>query len=736
MVWRAQAQGWDPRWEARLVFNFGMREFFTAFGDTLALRGARSMRWLSRVGAWLSALFLPALVVVAIHSTAISWPDLFISQWPINVMFGGNGWIMLLAMEASVIPGVVSKQHGLPITGSGAPYRASARALTLALLGAARTGDETLAPLAPATKDAAAKAADAVEPEEIVSLASPLMDSVPRSVFDRALYVAGSLVTTGSLAYAGYVATTSVLPFAGRSTVADWGMFAVAGVWGLAGALVGCALVAWGNVGERYAQSVRLGFSAAVDADGVTSRYRGARGAVVEEVHIAWREVESLTQLKYTDVTLARRTVYALSSAHSLILWERPPDARYASSETRERIEKSGQAASRLLRAARTGSSAPLRDLSETFAALREDRPGLSQPLVRVASVKSAYTIALHEGDEELSRDLWRLLHPPKPHKSQVEPPFAKMQRQDRPYSSTTLRYLTFADRKRILGAMRALLPYLPADQEADPVVRDGRLDLSDPARSVNYVQRKGPFAKLELLAFCAWIGAFLLLPGPIAAASAWYSAPLERAAPATLTAETPSFIATLTTAQPGWLVKTPTSSNSTSAAFTPKGYMLVNGDEQPLVAPAPGVTMADGAAQVTVDLAPGGQDSYNSAGLLLEAPSGAAGVLFEIEAGSRWYLMSVQQSSGVWDRDFDLRADGDSSAISTNGPNTLLVIRRGQTYLLYINGQFVQAVHDDTARIASGGSVALYLDESAGGVRFTNLAIYPAPSNFPFWAR
>jgi hypothetical protein len=64
-----------------------------------------------------------------------------------------------------------------------------------------------------------------------------------------------------------------------------------------------------------------------------------------------------------------------------------------------------------------------------------------------------------------------------------------------------------------------------------------------------------------------------------------------------------------------------------------------------------------------------------------------------------------------------------------------LLVIRRGQMCLLYINGQFIQAIHDDTARIAPGGPVALF-DDSEGPVRFTNLAVYPAPTGLPFWAR
>jgi hypothetical protein len=197
---------------------------------------------------------------------------------------------------------------------------------------------------------------------------------------------------------------------------------------------------------------------------------------------------------------------------------------------------------------------------------------------------------------------------------------------------------MTSAARKRLLDTMRALLPYLPANSDADPAVRDGRLDVSNPARGAEYFQRKTPFAWLTFTALVVWLCAFILFPGLIASATAGYSAPLERALPAAVAAEPPIYAAPLTTAQPGWLIRALSGAGTISAAFSASGYTLTGAD-QTLVSPAPRVTMADGAALATVNLTPepGEQDDYNAAGLLLDAPSGAAGMVFEIQ--KRWLM-------------------------------------------------------------------------------------------------
>lgn len=90
---------------------------------------------------------------------------------------------------------------------------------------------------------------------------------------------------------------------------------------------------------------------------------------------IPWRDAQSLARIVYNDTYAQARTVYMLDAGNQTLLWESPPDMRYASLSRRARIAQRQTSAAQLVALISMRASLPLRDISGRVNAVAKIEP-------------------------------------------------------------------------------------------------------------------------------------------------------------------------------------------------------------------------------------------------------------------------------------------------------------------------------------------------------------------------
>jgi hypothetical protein len=381
-------------------------------------------------------------------------------------------------------------------------------------------------------------------------------------------------------------------------------------------------------------------------------------------------------------------------------------------------------AAQRLMRLVTQRTGLPLRDLSAIVHAVRIGVEGMAQPSATL--FEHALSIARGQGDVALATRLWLGTHP-----GASEAPKDEVSRaRTGIYLSTTP-----AQREDIVHYALALLPYYPTQEQLQPGARERQRE-----------QLKQRWQKWDgrvqfSLALLALLGI-----GISYGLSHWYTPPQLRALPAQVRAQAPSYRTLFNAASySDWPMRTPTSGDTRSASFTSSGYELsTRNPNQAEGVWSASVPTGDHAYELTLTLTNAGSDSTIAAGgLLLDvSPDGSSALAFMIDQNGEALLNrchDLNTPQGACD-EYMLNASRPQSPLTVNvdngAANTLLVIRRGQLYIFYVNDIPAIVYRDLSGAAAGGGSVGVYLDTGAATAKFTALTVYPVPASAPFWVR
>lgn len=119
----------------------------------------------------------------------------------------------------------------------------------------------------------------------------------------------------------------------------------------------------------------------------------------------------------------------------------------------------------------------------------------------------------------------------------------------------------------------------------------------------------------------------------------------------------------------------------------------------------------------------------YDGVGLAFRSdPSASDFLLFQVYSSGDWELDHYRYVSSRVDDNWNFIDDGRSDAINTGvgSTNKLLVILRGQTFLLYINGHLVYSSNEHYETFAGSGYAGVYLNDGSMTATFQNFAVYP----------
>jgi hypothetical protein len=199
------------------------------------------------------------------------------------------------------------------------------------------------------------------------------------------------------------------------------------------------------------------------------------------------------------------------------------------------------------------------------------------------------------------------------------------------------------------------------------------------------------------------------------------------------LHAETPLFSDPMSTDDGQWVVEKPSAAdNQSSYAFVDGAYQM-SGQSGQFVAAFAALVYGDAAVEVTArQVGAARDDTTQGVGLVLRSNGGTNMVVFYVSTvDGSWtldhYLYNAQQP----DTSLAYVDEGNSSAIQqgAGATNRLLVLARGQTYLLYINDRFITAYTDryhDTHDLPVAGPAGVYVSDGAITGYFTDFAVYP----------
>lgn len=691
--------------------------FFASFEDGLARDRRRAVNlafagfltlWTSLVGLY---LYLAWPVIVR------TWPDLFTGQFS---ALSSALLPLVYALFPILLPAVFVAIGFAPLI----PWRSnSLQAFNRALLDAvaARDGAATRTIVSGSVARADVEAHDTVT---IAGLAHPAgSPELLQGVELLAIAILG-LVLEGFL---GFLAVQHIEPdleslgFAASQLANSFFVVSVF-LFGIT-----YAIIQW-----WFFRIARDGFTVAVDETGLT--VRRAQG-VGRERRVAWEEARGLARFTYYRKSSVPTYTYILDAASERVIWEEPSITEERADEAPGSAWERRERAQRLVALVQRHTGLPLLDFTgAVYASAGGDFPtsGFSSLLA-----ERALTVALVSGDHDLAAALLARLRP--------AGPFSRSPRGAlRFWIWLSVRKLSQDDRQNLLSIARTLLPYYP--NPGAPLPPTQRF-LTASWLTMRYI------ALIALIVVCIfpfWSGLTPAIMDPL------YSRPRELAALARVPMQKPLYFAALTTPAPGWRTHAATKTDPSAARFTPHGYELAfNGDTdatQPNIEWNPTVkASSDGAIMVTVSPSQsGGPDKYSDlvtrSGVLFDrSADGSSAMHFHIDILGDWGLARCQDLNGQnpdCDNDIvefnDIFSTGGQRAPRPHGATTfnLLLIRNGRTYLLYANGAFLTAYHDDTGPAAPSGAIGLYLNEFGEPVRFTNLAIYPVPPNLPFWAR
>ncbi|HEX8997549.1 MAG TPA: hypothetical protein VF812_16095 [Ktedonobacterales bacterium] len=452
-------------------------------------------------------------------------------------------------------------------------------------------------------------------------------------------------------------------------------------------------------------------------------------------VSILWAEARAFAQITYKDTLVRDHTIYVLWSDTQTLLWEEPPTERYAPEDDKRRIAARQLSAQRLAEVAGKRTHLALLDLTETLNVLTSDMDRTAEPTF----LDNAYQAAVAEGDVEVATALWRATNlgarrrPRALRRLAAIPPHGASEPANEA-EETSIRPSRWRAQISIhraalernhqtrLQLARALLPYYPS--------------LDAPATSPRFRSYlRAERRRQRINRFTGWAYLFLFVTMFGAMAIFWLSegsvtSSLERL-PAQVTVQAPHYYASFAQPQAGWEVHAPTKDDPASKAFVRGAYELTASDI-PQMSSIPFDARGDFAIMVNVAISTHSpQDAYDTAGLMFDVTHGGASfTTFTIDRQGDWTLARFN-ATGASDDLTGYMDSGTSDAISTadGATNTLLLIRHGALYLLYVNGKLVDRYLDRRHVSPRSGAVGVFSDGGDITARFTEFAIYPIPA-------
>lgn len=244
----------------------------------------------------------------------------------------------------------------------------------------------------------------------------------------------------------------------------------------------------------------------------------------------------------------------------------------------------------------------------------------------------------------------------------------------------------------------------------------------------------------LALVAVFAITFAALFVPGRLEARRFAYLDTL----PALVHAETPLYRSSLAADDGNWLVSPSDQSNGLARrVFTGSAYQLSGITGVPVVATMPRI-YGDAAVEVTgltTNVTDDSGFADDNLGLVVRANADLSDmiVITVDQARGEWSMAHIRtdpqgkilQSDSLEDR---FRSTNPRFGVHTDGPNTLLILMRGDAFTLYVNGYSVGTgtvprFGEEPLPIPLSGRVGVYVEDGTDTTAFTNFAIYPLTS-------
>jgi hypothetical protein len=214
---------------------------------------------------------------------------------------------------------------------------------------------------------------------------------------------------------------------------------------------------------------------------------------------------------------------------------------------------------------------------------------------------------------------------------------------------------------------------------------------------------------------------------------------------PALVHAETPLYRSSLAADDGNWPVSPPDRSDGLARrVFTGGAYQLTGVKGVPVVATMPH-SYGDAAVEVTALITSAADDSGFASdilGLVVRANADFSDMIVVTvdQAGdqSSWRIDHTRtdpQGKVIQNDTLAIDFDPIFGTVRIGGPNTLLVLMRGDAFTLYINGVYVgtgtvpRFGERDPLPIPPSGRVGVYLEDGANTAAFTNFTIYPVAS-------
>lgn len=204
---------------------------------------------------------------------------------------------------------------------------------------------------------------------------------------------------------------------------------------------------------------------------------------------------------------------------------------------------------------------------------------------------------------------------------------------------------------------------------------------------------------------------------------------------PQKIHAETPIYFDSLAASDNQWDVEQPSKDNGEWSIGYHDGTYQLTGQSGSYVYSNLDSFYSDAAIEVTVVQRGKAADGNDGVGILLRADTDQNMVVYYVSpTDGSWSLSHLLYNPANPDDSWRYMDSGTSAFVQTgaDASNTLLVLARGQTYLLYVNGHFLDAYTDrfhDQGNLLTFGQVGLYVNDGATTGIFSDFSVYPVQS-------
>lgn len=425
-------------------------QLLRSFRDDIAMRRTRAwwrMLYTFSVIKVIAFIAVGALVWFALTHPAPGLLDANVPQNPTSIISNGFEVVFLLQM-ADFVTGMQSVGPASWI----APYT---RTLMNAV--AARDMNLTQAVTVTPAQDNATDAEHSTEISEANWIVGPLAHPMRTLGPSGGVYVMGALAGIALVGCGVFMTIISLrIPpsFHPPITLASWLSWLA-----LPGCLMLCGLasivVVW--TAWRFARMERQGFSAMVDAGGVTFVRAGDTG---QGQRLRWSDARGFARFAFTDEIGGLHEVFALSIAEQDFLWEALYDSSNAPTTTAG-DEAWRVAAHQLTEHVMHATALPLLDLTPTLSATLAVNPGAANATWNLFG--RARAIARRQGDRAFARAI-----------AQRQARSGRLIAWFGARNGGRVSWLTPEQRAKTVQLAQALLPYYPtpAQEPHDPRAR------------------------------------------------------------------------------------------------------------------------------------------------------------------------------------------------------------------------------------------------------------------------